>query len=421
MKTTSHLSALLIFILFSTSTFAQGEAAVPFLMINPSPSLSAMGATGAALPTNDPFAFLWNPAQLGYTSLNNNLSFIFYPSAVDWIPSFRLDLELSALAFNIGYNFKDIIGFPLSFGFAYSNPEVNFGEFIRTGEGEPQPLGTFEAKDYYNAYSFGLGMDYYVQLSIGYTIKNVTSILGLGQVGEEQGNGTAETTVNDFGILLNVPVIKLIDENLLLPLDVGLNGKPTFDFSLGYSKSNIGDNIYYLDPAQADPLPRIDRTGYGISAGFDLITKNLQLNLFTVSFTSEAEDILITRDTTGHWEYQSTWSDLNFWKNVILIEGDENIVSRTGTKLEFIEFFAYYFGHFQGRGFPDGRETNGYELRAKGIFKLWALWADDPITDFLSDHFDIIYYNTNYFTNSFLETHMTGLAFYFHNLNEFFK
>lgn len=89
--------------------------------------------------------------------------------------------------------------------------------------------------------------------------------------------------------------------------------------------------------------------------------------------------------------------------------------------MEFIEFFAYYFGHFQGRGFPDGRETNGYELRAKGIFKLWALWTDDPITDFLRDHFDIIYYNTNYFTNSFLETHMTGLAFYFHNLNEFFK
>ena len=58
------------------------------------------------------------------------------------------------------------------------------------------------------------------------------------------------------------------------PLDEGLSGKPTFDFSLGYSKSNIGDEIYYIDPAQADPLPRIDRTGYGFSAGFDLISKN---------------------------------------------------------------------------------------------------------------------------------------------------
>ena len=412
MKLSSFLAIILSIFFFQSNNNAQGEAAVPFLLLSPSPSLSAMGATGTALPIDDPFAFLWNPAQLGYNSIHNNLSFIFYPSPVDWIPVFNTDIKLSALAFNLGYNFKDIIGFPLSFGFAYSNPELNFGEFLRWGEGFPEPIGSFGAKDYYNAYSFGLGMDYYVQLSIGYTIKNVKSILS--------NEWSAETNVSDFGILLNVPVIKLIDENLLLPIDEGLKGKPTFDFSLGYTKSNIGDEIYYIDPAQADPLPRVDRTGYGLSAGFDLISKNLSLNMFTISFTSEAEDILVNRDTTGNWEYQSTWSDLNFWKNVIMIEGNEKIVSRTGTKLEFAESFAYYFGHFSGRGYYV-RETNGFEIRAKGIFKLWALWANDPITDFLSDHFDVIYYNTNYFANHEFETKMTGLALYVHNLNEFFE
>jgi hypothetical protein len=411
MKTTSVLTALIFVILFSRINIAQGEAAVPFLLLNPSPSLSAMGATGAALPTYDPFAFLWNPAQLGYNSLNNNLSFIFYPSPVNWLPVFNTDIELSALAFNLGYNFNDLIGFPLSFGFAYSNVKINYGTFYYPFP-SPVPPTYFEPKDYYNAYSFGLGMDYYVQLSIGYTIKSITSDLN--------SDISAEATVNDFGLLLNVPVIRLIDENLLLPLDEGLKGKPTFDFSFGYSKSNIGDEIIYIDAAQADPLPRTDRTGYGLSAGFDLITKNLQLNAFTISFTSEADDILINRDTTGHWEYQSTWSDLDFWKNIIMIEGDEDIVSRTGTKLEFVESFAYYFGHFSGRGF-DERETNGYEIRAKGIFKLWALWANDPITDFLRDHFDIRYYNTNYFANHAFETQMTGLSFYFTNLNELFE
>ena len=419
MKTTHSLSILLIFNLFQVTSFAQGEAAVPFLLLNPSPSLSAMGATGTALPTEDPFGFIWNPAQLGYTSLTNNFSFIFYPSKVEWLPAFNLDLELKAIAFNAGYNFKDLIGFPLSFGFGYSNIEINFGEFIRTGEGDPTPIGTFEAKDYYKAYSFGLGINYFVQLSIGYTIKDVTSILAGGSIGEEQGRGKAETTVNDFGILLNVPVIRLIDENLLLPLDEGLNGKPTFNFSLGYSKSNIGDEIYYIDFAQADPLPRTDRTGYGFSAGFDLISNDFRMNIFNLSFTVEADDILIERDETG-WEYQSTLSDLNYWKNIIQIEGDENIVSRTGTKLEFVESFSYYFGHFSGRGF-DQRETNGYEIRAKGLFKLWALWANHPITDFFRDHLDIKYYNTNYFVNHFLGTNINGLAFYFHNLNEWFE
>ena len=79
MKATSFLTAILFLSIFSAANFAQGEAAVQFLLVNPSPSLSAMGATGAALPTEDPFGFLWNPAQLGYTSQTNNLSYIFYP------------------------------------------------------------------------------------------------------------------------------------------------------------------------------------------------------------------------------------------------------------------------------------------------------------------------------------------------------
>jgi len=419
MKATSFLTAILFFSLFSASNYAQGEAAVPFLVLNPSPSLSAMGATGTALPTEDPFGFLWNPAQLGYTSQTNNFSFIFYPSKLEWIPTFNLDLELKAIALNVGYNFKDLIGFPLSFGFGYSNPEMNFGTFVRTDE-NGNILGEFEAKDYYNAYSFGLGVDYFVQLSVGYTIKDVTSILSDQPTGEEQGEGKAEATVNDFGILLDVPVIKLIDDKMQVQLDENLNALPTFNFSMGYSKSNIGDEISYIDSAQADPLPRMDRLGYGISAGFDLVTDDFRINAFNISFTVEADDIVIKRDSTGS-EYQSTLSDLDFSKNIIQIEGDEKIVSRTGTKLEFVESFAYYFGHFSGRGYPDPRKTNGYEIRAKGLLKLCALWAEHPVTDFLRDHFDIRYYNTNYFADAWNETKMTGLAFYVHNLNELFE
>ena len=418
MKATSFLTAILFLSLFSATNFAQGEAAVPFLLMNPSPSLSAMGATGTALPTEDPFGFLWNPAQLGYTSQTNNLSYIFYPAKLEWLPAINLDLELKAMAFNAGYNFKDLIGFPLSFGFGYSNTEINFGEFIRRDE-NGNIIGTFEAKDYYDAYAFGIGVDYVVQLNIGYTIKDVTSILSEFP-GQEQSSGTAATTVNDFGILLNVPVLNLIDDKMQTQLDENLFAKPTFNFSLGYSKSNIGDEIYYIDQAQADPLPRMDRLGYGITVGFDLISDNFRINAFNLSFTVEADDILIDRDTIGGWEYQSTLSDLNFSKNIIQIEGDEKIVSHAGTKLEFVETISLNFGHFYGRGF-DMRETNGYEIRAKGLLKLCALWANDSITDFLRDHIDIIYYNTDYFDYHPLQTKMTGLAFYVHNLNELFE
>ena len=65
MKLFSLLTALLLITISQVTIFAQGEAAVPFLLQNPSPSLNAMGATGTALPTEDPFGFIWNPAQLG--------------------------------------------------------------------------------------------------------------------------------------------------------------------------------------------------------------------------------------------------------------------------------------------------------------------------------------------------------------------
>ena len=66
---------ILTFVLQNVS-LSQGEAAVPFLTVPVSPLLNGMGATGTSLPTDDPFGFLYNPAQLGYTSQVNNLSFI---------------------------------------------------------------------------------------------------------------------------------------------------------------------------------------------------------------------------------------------------------------------------------------------------------------------------------------------------------
>jgi hypothetical protein len=317
---------------------------------------------------------------------------------------------LKAIAFNVGYNFKNVIGIPISFGFGYANSEFDYGfNFIIEPPSEPDI-------DSYNAYSFGLEVDYYVLLNAGFTIKDITSIIHFyGEGGEIK----AEKTVNDFGILLIVPVLKLIDDKMQLLLDQSLSAKPTFNFSLGYSKSNIGDSIYYIDPLQSDPLPRVERLGYGISTGFDLVTDDFNINAFNISFTVEAEDILVSRswNSINNWEYQD---DLDFWENVILIKGNEKVVSRVGTKFDFAETFAYAFGHFSGRGYGQ-RKTNGYEFRLKGLLKVAALWAKHPVTDFLRDHFDIRYYNTNYFADHEFETKMTGLAFYVHNLNELFE
>ncbi len=413
MKIPAFILVLLLFVLNSKANFAQGEAALPFLLIQPSPSLSAMGQTGTALPTNDPWGFIWNPAQLGNTSRYNNLSYIFYPSKVNWLGSYFPGVELNEMAFNAGYNFKDVIKFPLSLGFGYASSEIKYGQFYSLETGEQ-----FESKDSYNVYSLGIGVDYLVQFNAGFTIKNVTSKLASLLFGQESGE--AERTVTDFGLLIKVPVLKLINPYLQFGSETGNKLIPHFDFSAGYSKSNIGDKIYYVDPAQSDPLPRIDRLGYGISTGLDIVSNEFRINTINLSFTAEADDILVSRDSTGQSSYQSTLSDLRLWKNIINIEGDSRIVSHVGFKFDFFETFSLSGGHFSGRGFEDVRKTNGYEIRTKGLFKLYAWLVDTPFTDFLKNHIDIVYYNTTFFAGHPLETDMSGIAFYFSNLENLF-
>ncbi|MCO6446521.1 MAG: hypothetical protein J5I67_02655, partial [Ignavibacterium album] len=226
----------------------------------------------------------------------------------------------------------------------------------------------------------------------------------------------AKNKVNDFGILINVPVIKLINDKVQISFNEEIKAYPTFNISFGYSKSNIGDSVQFSGIPQSSPLPRVERIGYGISTGFDLTINDFRFNAFNLSFTSAAQDFLVS-GYSNSWEYQD---DLDFWDNVILIKGSNRVFSRTGTKLDFAETFSFAFGHFSGWGYSDPQKTNGYEIRAKGLLKLFALLAQNPITDFIRDYLDIRYYNTNYFEAHEFETKMTGLAIYVHNLNSLF-
>ncbi len=83
MKKTISLLAFFFICLINQKIFSQ-SGAIPSLLIQPSPLLSAMGQTGVALTSDDPFEFLWNPAQVAQSNHSSNLSFIFYPEKIDW-------------------------------------------------------------------------------------------------------------------------------------------------------------------------------------------------------------------------------------------------------------------------------------------------------------------------------------------------
>jgi len=396
-----RIASVIVFsIILNSVTIAQGEAAVGFLLVPLSPSLNAMGATGTSIPTDDPYGFLFNPAQLGHTSQTTNLSFIFYPSKVNWL---GFDgLTLSGIALNLGYNFKNLVGIPLSIGFGFSNPELNYTVFEKPG-----------GKDYYNAYSLGIGIDYFVQLNAGVTYKDITSILVDSRISEEPEYGRAEASTIDFGLLLDIPIIKLIDDKLSINIIDDIPIKPSFNFSIGYSQSNIGDEVYYIDEAQSDPLPRTARLGYGISLGFDFLIDESPINVIKFDFSVDAEDILIERDMYG-FEYQSGIGDIDISKNIIRIEGDDKVVTHSGYRIYLMETLAITNGKFSGRGF-DMSSTSGIEIRAKGLLKMLGKYSSNKTFEFIAKHFDLRYYRTTYSPNNF-ETEMDGIALFISGL-----
>jgi hypothetical protein len=129
------------------------------------------------------------------------------------------------------------------------------------------------------------------------------------------------------------------------------------------------------------------------------------LNAFDIAFTVDAEDILIESNVSGS-NYQSGLGDIDFSKNVIQIEGDENVVSHAGLQISLLETLVLRNGHFSGRAYGV-RKTNGIEIRAKGLLKLLEELSDSPTIKFISDHFDLRYYNTDYISTL---SKMNGIA-----------
>ena len=87
----------------------------------------------------------------------------------------------------------------------------------------------------------------------------------------------------------------------------------------------------------------------------------MQLNAFDIAFTVDADDILIERDDNlidvdsiiYKSSYQSGLGDIDFSKNVIQIEGDENVVSHAGLQISLLETVVVRSGHFSGKHFGE--------------------------------------------------------------------
>ncbi len=258
-KWMNGLLALLLVTFIVENVHAQGEAAVPFLLIAPGARNGGLGEAGVAL-VNDATAIYWNPAGLAFQYENPALD---KPRQITlmhsrWLPQFNF----SDLFYDYGaarFYIEDLGMFGVSLTF------LNLGKSVWTDE-TGNELGTFDSFEY--AVSVAYATKLKPNLGLGVNLKLIQSNLSDVTVGTENRDGRATSFAVDVGVLWT-PQYPFLDNRL----------------NVGASISNFGPKVTYIDRKQADPLPTNLRVGLAYKAfddGFNKITMVYDINRLLV-------------------------------------------------------------------------------------------------------------------------------------------
>ena len=254
--------------------------AVPFLEIAPDSRASGMGEAGVAIADNA-WATFWNPA--GYAFQQGSEIAM---SHADWLPSLGLsDLWIAHLAYKQPVEELDGV---VSAMVTY----LNLGDFAQTID-NPDVVSTF--KGYEMAFAVGYATKLNPDLGIGVNTRIIYSRLSPIGAGTEKGSGTATGVSFDIGFLYK-------PESVVIPFaDVDLGN----NLRLGINISNIGPNVFYIDRAQADPLPMNLRLGFA----YDLA----QSEYNSLTWITDVNRLMIKRDTSGKADefykaFYTTWT-----------------------------------------------------------------------------------------------------------------
>ncbi len=268
----------------NNTVLAQGEAAVPFLLIAPDSRGGGIGESGAGLADNSSAVF-WNPAGIAFLT---GQEFSFTHS--NWLPQFKLDLFYDYATYR---NYIEELDGSVTASVTY----MNYGEFVRTGPDSPDPLGTFRSFDM--AVTAGYATKLSEDWGLGVNLRLIHSRLSDQPTGQEQGTGTATSVSFDLGFMWR-------PTSLILPFtDYDLGNK----FSIGLNLSNLGPKISYIDRAQADPIPTQFRLGFA----YRILSDEYNSLTYTLDFTK----LLVRR-------YPDGTSD-DFYKAIFSAWGDKSI------------------------------------------------------------------------------------------------
>lgn len=369
MKTFYKISWSILITLHIAFSQGPGTAAVPFLLIGPSPGIGAGEAASAVFPTDDSFGFYYNPAQLGVFSHTNNFAVQFYTEKTLWLPQFNFsDLTYNSRSFAAGYVLEDFIedGIDLNIGAGYIRTYFNLGASIAV-DTEGNELFKFNSNENYDAYAIGFGFEYYAYFALGYTYKKVNSNLvphGV-SVGDEEIDGTVDASAHDIGLLVSLPLITTGDDYHLADMRFVAGSY------LGYAITNMGDFITYNRNSLGDPLPKTAKLGIGFSAGLIDTLGHYDIKIIELQVANEANDLLIESHGGIKKSYQTAPGDINLIDNVIFGNSTDLVQTQNSIKLNLLESLYFGFHKKRGPGFPHYIHNTSFMISLSGIMKIF--------------------------------------------------
>jgi hypothetical protein len=178
---------------------------------------------------------------------------------------------------------------------------MNFGEFVRTASNDPTPIGTFRSFD--AALTIGYATKLHNDWGIGFNFRIIHSRLSDQPTEEEQGSGVATSVSFDIAGMWR-------PEHFNIPLIGDMGNR----FSIGMNLSNLGPKIYYIDQAQADPIPTNFRLGFAI--------RLLEDDFNSLTYTLDFSKLLVSKGDTNSSKdefYQAVvtaWGDQSFSEEI---------------------------------------------------------------------------------------------------------
>ena len=310
----------MLFLILPRTLFAQETTAVPFLLVAPDSRAGAMGESGAGLADNSA-AIYWNPAGIGFIK-SNEVSI----THSNWLPQFNLDIFYDYLTY---MQYMPDINGSLTASLTY----MNYGQFIRTGPDSPTPIGTFTSFD--AAMTVGYATRLSSDWGLGVNFRLIYSRLSDQPTAQEQGRGVATSVSFDVGGMWR-------PAKLIIPFtNTDIGGK----LSIGLNLSNLGPKMYYIDRAQADPIPTNFRLGFA----YELFKDEYNSLVYTVDFNKLLVSQILNPDSTVTTRqfYQaifSSWTDRSLSSEFQTIQTSTGIEYWYGKPGDFL--FAIRAGFF---------------------------------------------------------------------------